>query len=164
MKTKKCCTYNFYAHSVKPDVKSVVIFLILLNKVDEIDNRCKHRKLRPCKGSVTLRHCIRRGARRHGDVVNYSHQVLSELHFFSLFIFLRPWRFPISFDLPVTLTRVVLNLIKVIPVGIAYIYAVMRCHKVRDNSGRNCVHLRNNPLRWDAIKLATRATVFTRHL
>ena len=100
------------------------------------------------------------GARRYGD----SHQVLSELHFFFLFIFLRPWRFPISFDLPVPLIRVVLNLIKFIPVGNAYIYAVMRCYKVRDNSSKNCVHLRNNPLRWDAIKLATRATVFTRHL
>ena len=83
---------------------------------------------------------------------------------FSLCIFLRPWIFPISFDLPVPLITVVLNLIKFIPVGNAYIYAVMRCYKVRDNFGKNCVHLRNNPLRWDAIKLATRATVFTRHL
>ena len=49
MKTK-----NYYTHSVKLDVKSVVIFLILLNKVGQIDNRCKDRKLRPCKGSVTL--------------------------------------------------------------------------------------------------------------
>ena len=33
MKTK-----NYYTHSVKLDVKSVVIFLILLNKVGQIDN------------------------------------------------------------------------------------------------------------------------------
>ena len=58
---------NFYTHSVKSDVKSVAIFLILLNKVGQIDNRCKDRKLRPCKGSVRVTH-IRRGARMYGDV------------------------------------------------------------------------------------------------
>ena len=46
--------YNFYIHSVKSDIKYAVIFLILLNKVGQINNRCKDRKLRPCKGSVTL--------------------------------------------------------------------------------------------------------------
>ena len=40
--------YNFYTHSVKSDLISVVIFLSLLNKVGQIDNRWKDQKLRPC--------------------------------------------------------------------------------------------------------------------
>ena len=86
------------------------------------------------------------GRRRYGD----SHQLLSELHFFhfSFFFDLEDFPYLLTFRYPCrALIRVVLNLIKVIPVGIAYIYSLMRCYKVRDNSGRNCVHLRNNPLR-----------------